>query len=117
LRKLNAIDPTILKVKEARLLQPVNAGIISNLVGIGFMIPTSVYTVYLWRTRGFRGFGSIAVLPIVGLYIGRQLTNEVMSYTRDYLYSIQRKELVENYKEKFGEKYLLSILDPSFRLK
>ena len=77
---------------------------------------TGSYSYYLWRTRGLKGFASIAAIPIAALVGTRLATNEGLSYVRDYLFYFQRKELVRNYTEKYGEKFLLNVLNPAFRL-
>jgi hypothetical protein len=81
----------MLKVKEARLLQPVLPGVFTNGINVLFHSCIGIYTYYLWRTRGLTGFITIGVLPIAGLFVGRTVFNEISSYSRDFLYSVQRK--------------------------
>lgn len=116
LKKLEAINPTFLTVRESRLLQPVTPGPITYFINAGFYISAGLYGAYLWRTRGIRGFGTLAVLPFAGLIAGRYITNEGLSYLRDFFYFNQRKAMVNSYAGKYGEDFLLDVLNPSFRL-
>jgi hypothetical protein len=79
-------------------------------------VATGSYGVYLWRTRGFKGFFSLAAIPFFGLSLLRRGSMEVVSYIRENQYYIQRKNMVKDFTERYGESYLLKILNPAFRL-
>lgn len=84
------------------MLEPVTPGPISYLINAGFYVATGVYAAYLWRTRGLRGFASIAVLPLAALFVARPVTNHGISYLRDKYFYIQRRQLVNDYVSKYG---------------
>ena len=70
LKKLNAIEPNYLTVKEKRLLQPVAPGFISYLIYGTFYATMGLYTAYLFRSMGYKGLVSKAILPAVILGVG-----------------------------------------------
>ena len=74
------------------------------------------YGAYVWRGLGLRGFASKAVIPFVGLIGFQKITLVGINWLREGLYSNKRANLVEDYKSKFGEEYLLKVLNPEFRL-
>ena len=74
------------------------------------------YIAYVWRTLGWKGFGSRAVIPLAAVVAGHRATMYGVNFIREGVYSMHRKELVEKYSERYGEKFLLGALDPNFRL-
>jgi len=73
LKKLNAINPRFLTVREARLLEPVTPGPLTYYSVFGWYLATGLYGTYLWRTKGLRGFASLSVLPLLALMAGKQI--------------------------------------------
>lgn len=116
LKKLNAINPRFLSVRESRLLEPVTPGPITYFITGAWYIVTGVVGVHLWRTKGLRGFASLSVLPLLGLIAAKHVTLHTVNYIREQSYSLDRKRLVQDYTEKLGEQYLLNVLHPAFRL-
>lgn len=84
------------------MLEPVCPGTISYLINGSFYALTAGYGVYLWKTLGYRGFASIAVAPLVVLLTARPAANEALNFIREQSFSLQRKQLVNNYVNKYG---------------
>ena len=116
LKKLNAIEPNLLTVREKRLLEPVVPGFLSYLIYGGFLAVMGGYTAVVFRSHGYQGLISKAMLPVIALGVSMKGTEYGLNYGREMLYSRQRNALVENYKKRLGENYLLDVLDPKFRL-
>ena len=116
MKKLNAIEPSYLSVREKRLLNPVAPGFISYLIYGTFAGSMSVYSAYLFRTMGYQGFATKAVAPVIVIGVAYKAVEYGLNAGRELLFSRQRKNLVEKYQRKFGPNYLLDILDPAFRL-
>lgn len=116
LKKLNAIEPSYLTVREKRLLNPVAPGFISYLIYGSFMAGMGVYTAYVFRSFGYKGLISKAMIPAVGIAVGYKVVEFGLNYGRELLFAKQRGDLVEKYRNRLGKDYLLDVLDPSFRL-
>lgn len=116
LKKLNAINPHLLSVRESRLLEPVTPGPITYFITGAWYLATGVVGVHLWRTKGLKGFASLSVLPLLGLIAAKHVTLHTVNYVREQTYSLDRKRLVTDYVEKYGEQFLLNVLHPAFRL-
>ena len=82
LKKLNAIDPDFLTVKEKRLLQAVAPGIISYILNFGFLASQGLYTIYIWRGFGLRGLFGFKILPLAGLLGAQYVTMRGVNYVR-----------------------------------
>ena len=74
------------------------------------------YTAYVFRSFGYQGLVSKAMIPVVGIAVGFKAVEYGLNYGREMLFSRQRGELVEKYKNRLGKDYLLDVLEPSFRL-
>ena len=110
------MDPTFLKVREARILDQVNPGTLTYMTNIFFMGSLGMYSAYVLRTLGPRGLFGKAVIPIVGLYGAWKATMLGVNTIREGVYSGQRQRMVDKYVGLYGEDYLLNVLHPSFRL-
>lgn len=84
------------------MLEPVCPGTLSYLINGSFYALTAGYGVYLWKTLGYKGFASIAVAPLLVLFAARPLTNEAINLIREQSFYFQRKQLVNNYVNKYG---------------
>jgi hypothetical protein len=80
----------------------VTPGPITYFINGGFYLASGLYATYLWRTRGFRGFISLGVIPLLALGVAKAITNEGLNYMREGLYLSQRRQLVRDYSTKFG---------------
>jgi hypothetical protein len=116
LKKLNAIEPMYLSVREKRLLQPVAPGFISYVIYGTFFGSMSVYTAYVFRSLGYKGLVSKAIIPVAGFAVGYKVVEYGLNWGREFLYAGERSELVEKYKNRLGKEYLLDVLEPGFRL-
>lgn len=65
---------------------------------------------------GFQGFATKALLPVFGIGAAYKAAEYLVNSGRELQFSNQRKNLVEKYRRKFGQNYLLDILDPAFKL-
>lgn len=116
MKKLNAIEPKYLNVHEKRLLQPVAPGFISYMIYGVFYASIGGYSAYVFRSFGYKGLVSKAMIPALALFAGYKAVDYGLNIGRELLFSRQRSELVEKYKRKLGKEYLLDVLDPEFRL-
>ncbi len=57
-----------------------------------------------------------AIIRLGGVVVSYIAFQKVANYIRELNFSIPRKKLVNDYKEKYGEKFLIDVLDPNFRL-
>ena len=117
LKKLNAINPEILREQEKRLLLPSAPGVITSLIHGGLMCSAAVYTGYIWRSFGLKGFANPqAVIPL-GAIIGSSIVFQwSANRLRELSLSGARKKLVTLYSDRYGSNFLLDVLEPSFRL-
>jgi hypothetical protein len=74
------------------------------------------YSAYVFRFHGYQGLISRAMLPVVVLGVGFKAVEYGINFGRELLFSRHRGDLVQKYKNKLGESYLLDVLDPSFRI-
>ena len=103
--------------KDKRLLNAAAPGVISNLIHSSFAIGTCGYAVYVWKNLGLLGFARPAVtLPLFGIVGTWMTTNYVTNYIRELQWTSSRSKMVSLYKDQWGEKFLLDVLEPSFRL-
>ena len=117
LKKLNACDPELLSQREKRLLQAVAPGVISHLIYGSLLAATGWYTFYAWKNLGFGFVANKKTVAVLGGLIGTTYGSQVvLNYLRELTWSFSRSNLVENYKQKYGEKFLLDVLEPTFRL-
>ena len=118
LKKLNAIDPTMLSESDKRLLQPVAPGAITYLLHGALLSTAGLYTYSAWRNIGFsfliKRKTLIPFVALVGLAVNFQF---VANYARELIpWAYARAALVNRSKQKYGEKFLLDVLEPTFRL-
>lgn len=63
-----------MSVKEKRLLEPVAPGFISYLIYGGFLAAIGGYTSIVFRSQGYQGLISKAMLPVIALGVGMKGT-------------------------------------------
>lgn len=111
------MNPDILKEKEKILLNAAAPGAITHLLQGFFIVASSSYSYYTWNNFGFKGFlRAPAVIGLGGLFASYFAFQKVSNYMREMTFAIPRRNLVNDYKEKYGEKFLIDVLDPNFRL-
>lgn len=112
------MNPDILTEREKKLLKPVGPGITTNFWH-GFLVATAtVYSAYLWRSLGLKGIirNPLSVIPS-GVLIGGAIGFDIFAnYIRELTWIIPRRNMVKSYSAKYGENFLLDVLDPKFRL-
>ena len=75
------------------------------------------YAAYVWRKLGTRGFIRPAVVLPLGVLMGGWVgTNFVLNDVRELTFSPARTSMVSRYTDQWGSKFLLDVLEPSFRL-
>jgi hypothetical protein len=117
LKKLNAINPEILRVQDKRLLQPSGPGVITHLAHGLILASLPVYAFAVWKNHGLKAFARPLVsLPLAVLFGGSYVFQNVASYCRELTFSLPRSSMVSHYKDIYGEKFLLDVLEPTFRL-
>jgi hypothetical protein len=94
LKKLNAIEPMYLSVREKRLLQPVAPGFISYLIYGTFFVGMGGYSTYVFKSLGYKGFVSKAMIPVAGLAVGYKAVEYGLNWGRELLFASDRSELV-----------------------
>ena len=82
MKKLNAIEPTYLSVREKRLLHPVAPGFLSYVIYGTFFVGMGGYTAYVFRSLGYQGLVSKAILPVVGLAAGYKAVEYGLNWGR-----------------------------------
>jgi hypothetical protein len=108
------MNPEILTEQDKRLLSPSAPGVITNLEHAIFMCTTTIFAAYAWRKVGFAGFlKPLVVLPLVGTWVGFSWINNEL---RELSFSSARGKMVARYTNEYGPKFLLDVLDPTFRL-
>lgn len=117
LKKLTAMNPDILSFKEKRLLKAAEPGVLTHL-GYGALLLTfPFYVIPVYRNFGLKAFLRPQVgAPLVGLIAATIAFQPLANYCRESLWSVPRRKLVEKYKDRWGEEYLLDVLNPTFRL-
>ena len=111
------MNPEILTEQDKRLLNPVAPGVITSLIHGAYLFGMTSYSAYVWRKLGVRGFFKpTAVLPLGVLLGGWTATNFVLNEAREMTFSSARSKMVQRYTDQWGSKYLLDVLEPSFRL-
>lgn len=90
LKKLNAIEPKYLNVKEKRLLQPVAPGFISYMIYGVFFASMGGYTTYVFKSFGYKGLVSKAMIPVVALGVGYKAVEYGLNWGRELLFAKQR---------------------------
>ena len=63
-----------------------------------FKMGGGLYIVYVWRSLGWKGFASKAILPLAGIIASHQITLRGLNFVREGVFSYHRKQLVEKYK-------------------
>ncbi len=56
------------------------------------------------------------MIPVAGMAVGYKAVEYGLNWGRELLYAGERTKLVQYYKNRLGSDYLLSILDPNFKL-
>lgn len=74
LKKLHAMDPTFMKVRDARLLDAVAPGAATYYINAAISIGSGMWGVYVWRTAGWRGFVGRGGIILAGLYVAHKAT-------------------------------------------
>lgn len=69
-------------VREKRLLSPVAPGFLSYLVYGVFIGGVSGYTAYVFRSLGYKGLISKAMIPAVGIAVGYKVVEYGMNFGR-----------------------------------
>lgn len=115
LKKLAALDHSM-PAADVRLLNPVKPGVLSWLVIMGMSGLIGAWGAYVFRTSGVRGFFGKGGLVFAGLLAGLWLDCRIMDEMRELLVRNKRKQLAEAYRRKYGDAYLLSVLNPAFKL-
>lgn len=110
------MNPKILTAREKRLLEPVAPGFLTYSFYAFTASLTAGYGAYVWRGYGYMGFLGKPVIPFIGLYLFCKGSQYGVNYIREQLYTPERNQLVDQYRMRFGEQYLLDVLDPSFKL-
>lgn len=78
---------------------------------------TSGFALSVWRREGSRGFVRPQVAVTCGALFGSIFTFQfVANYFREFTLAWPRRNMVNRYRDLYGEKYLLDVLDPNFRL-
>lgn len=117
LKKLNAMNPDILKEKEKRLLNPSAPGVITYVAHSFLLFTTPIYAFTMWKNFGFKSFVSPKVFIPLGLLMGTSIGfQHVANYARELTFAYPRSKLVQKYKDQYGEKFLIDVLEPTFRL-
>lgn len=75
----------------------------------------SGYTAYVFKSHGYSGLVSKAMLPVAVIGVGYKAVEYGLNFGRELLFAKQRNDLVDKYRNKLGESYLLDILEPGFR--
>lgn len=111
------MNPNILKEKEKVLLNAVAPGAITHIIQGFFLLSTTTFSYYTWNNFGFKGFARPqTVVGLGGLVVSYIAFQKVTNYMRESTFAFSRSKLVKDYKEKYGEKFLIDVLDPNFRL-
>ena len=63
---------------------------------------TAAYGTYVWRGFGYMGFVGKPVLPFIGLYAVYKGSQHGVNYLREQLYAPERRQLVDQYRMRFG---------------
>lgn len=82
LKKLNAIEPKYLNVREKRLLGPVAPGFISYMIYGVFFVSIGGYTTYVFRSFGYKGLASKAMIPALALIGGYKAVDYALNAGR-----------------------------------
>ena len=81
------------------------------------MAGTVSYSAYVWRNLGFKGFTRPAVAVPLGALVGGWVGyNWVANNLRELTWSSSRHKMVAKYNDQLGSKFLLDVLEPTFRL-
>ncbi len=83
-----------LSVHEKRVLQPVAPGFDSYLIYGTFLLGMAGYSTYVFRSLGYKGLASKAMLPLVGLAVGYKGVEYGLNWSRELLFAGDRSELV-----------------------
>ena len=77
----------------------------------------AIYTAYIWRSFGLKGFANPqAVIPLAGIAGSFLAVQWTANRLREFSLSGARSKLVSQYTDRYGSKFLLDVLEPSFRL-
>lgn len=111
------MNPEILRESDKRLLNPSGPGVITHL-GHGLIIAAvPIYAFTIWKDFGLKVFlRPVLALPI-GVLVGLSVVfQNVANYCRELTFELPRSRMVSHYKDIYGEKFLIDVLEPSFRL-
>ena len=111
------MNPDILKSNEKYLLKSAEPGALTHILHGFTLLLVPAYFLPVYRNFGMKGFLRPKVTaPLFGLIGLNIVLQPIANRFRESLWSGSRERLVENYKEKWGEEYLLDVLNPTFRL-
>jgi len=111
------MNPDILTEHEKRLLQPAAPGILTNLIHGLLIFSAPAYAFSVWTNHGIKTLiRPTAFLPLAAIVGGDFVFQRVSSSARELLWGQSRADLVNSYKARWGEDYLLDSLNPVFRL-
>jgi hypothetical protein len=83
LKKLNVMNPDILKEKEKVLLKAVAPGAITHIVQGCYILSTSTFLYYTWNNFGFRGFARPqAIIGLGGVVVSYIAFQKAANYIR-----------------------------------
>lgn len=117
LKKLDAMNPDILREREKRLLNPSAPGVLTHVVHATLSLATPIFAYSVWRNFGAKYFLRPQVFLPLGVLVGVNIGfQNVANYMRELTLTIPRGNLVSHYKNQYGESFLLDVLDPAYRL-
>lgn len=115
IKKLSVLDHHM-PAKDSRLINPVKPGVVSWLALAGMTTVNAVWLSYVFRTAGLRGFIGKGGIISAGLLASEVVGIRVIDELREMAVASRRKQLADSYRKKYGDAYLLSVLNPTFSL-
>jgi len=98
-------------------LRPSAPGVITGLIHGGILLSLPIFAFTAWKNYGIKSFARPQVFIPLGVIVGTSFTFQtVANYCRELTFSLPRANLVTRFKDTYGEKFLLDVLEPSFRL-
>lgn len=98
-------------------MNPSGPGVLTHLTYGLFLVSIPVYTFSVWKNFGFKAFLRPTVALPLGALVGANFVfQNVATYMRELTFEIPRTRMVNHYKDIYGEKFLIDVLEPKFRL-